>query len=71
MKKENKSEKVCPCGRIITDPNNKSGLCPKCMKTGAIGVGTLGVTGVGILAKKYGYKIIKGAFNVVKNIIKL
>jgi hypothetical protein len=75
MKKENKSEKVCPCGRIITDPNNKSGLCPKCQKIGAIGGVTLGVAGAGlgikILAKKYGDKIIKGAVDVVRNIIKL
>ena len=34
MKKKNEPERKCPCGRIITDPNNKTGLCPKCQKKG-------------------------------------
>lgn len=67
MKKKNKPEKVCLCGRIITDPKNKTGLCPKCQKTGANIGGALGLAGIGILVKKHGNKIIKGAINVVKN----
>jgi hypothetical protein len=66
-KNKNKSEKVCPCGRIITDYNNKTGLCPKCQKTGNNIGAAVGAAGIGFLVKKYGVKIIKGAFNVVKN----
>ena len=32
MKLKKSKEKKCPCGRIITHPNNKTGLCPKCQK---------------------------------------
>lgn len=75
MEKKSKSEKFCPCGRIIADPNNKTGLCPKCQKIGAGTFGTLGTVGAGlgirILAKKYGDKFIKGAFDFFKNVIKL
>lgn len=52
MKKKNKPEKVCPCGRIITDPKNKTGLCPKCQKTGVNIGGALGLAGIGILVQK-------------------
>jgi hypothetical protein len=68
MKKKNKTEKICPCGRIITDPKNKTGLCPKCQKTGVNMGGALGAAGIVILVKKNGGKIIKGAFNIVKNL---
>ncbi|SKB61915.1 hypothetical protein SAMN02745120_2352 [Acetoanaerobium noterae] len=68
MKKKNKSEKVCPCGRIITDPKNKTGLCPKCQKTGVNIGGALGLAGIVILVKKHSGKIMKGAINVVKNL---
>ena len=67
MEKNNKSEKVCPCGRIITAPNNKIGLCPKCQKTGNNIGAAVGLTGILILVKKHGNKIVKGAFNVAKN----
>lgn len=31
MKKSKNNEKVCKtCGRIITDPSNRTGLCPRC-----------------------------------------
>jgi hypothetical protein len=70
MKKKNKPEKICLCGRIITDPKNKTGLCPKCQKAGVDIGGALGLAGIGILLKKNGGKIIKGAFNVVKSIKK-
>lgn len=70
MEKKNKPKKVCPCGRIITDSKNKTVLCPKCQKTGVNIRGLLGLAGIGILVKKNGGKIIKGAFNAVKNIKK-
>lgn len=70
MKKKNKVEKICPCGRIIADPKNRTGLCPKCQKTGINIGGALGATGIMILVKKNGGKIIKYAFNAVKNIKK-
>lgn len=70
MKKKNKVEKFCPCGRIITDPKNKTGLCPKCQKTGINIGGALGAAGIMFLVKKNGGKIIKYAFNAVKNIKK-
>lgn len=68
MKKKNKTEKICPCGRIITDPKNKMGLCPKCQKAGFDIGGALGLAGIGILLQKNGGKIIKGAFNVVRKL---
>lgn len=66
MKKKNETEKVCPCGRIITDPNNKTGLCPKCQKLGnnILGVGGMATLVVGI--KKFGPKIVKGAIKIIK-----
>lgn len=70
MENKNKSEKNCPCGRIITDPKNKTGLCPKCQKTGVNIGGALGVAGIVFLVKKNGGKIIKSTFDVVKNIKK-
>ena len=70
MEKKNKSEKVCLCGRIITDPNNKTGLCPKCRKKGNNIAAAVGSAGILFLAKKYGNKFIKGAFNVAKNLMK-
>ncbi len=64
MEKKNKSEKICPCGRIITNPNNKTGLCPKCQKTGINIVTILGI--VGIIIKKHGSKVIKGVLTLLK-----
>lgn len=66
MKKKNETEKVCLCGRIITDPKNKTGLCPKCQKNVnnvIVGVGSAGII-VGV--KKYGSKLIKGALKIIK-----
>jgi hypothetical protein len=58
LKKKNETEKVCPCGRIITDPKNKIGLCPMCQKkAGSILVGAL-VTGVIAVVKEYGSILI-------------
>lgn len=70
MEKKNKPEKVCPCGRIIANPNNKTGLCPKCQKTGVNIGGALGAAGIVILVKKHGNKIIKTAFNLAKSLKK-
>lgn len=67
---KNKNEKVCPCGRIITDPKNKTGLCPKCEKTAGDGVALGGLLGFGFLAKKYGPKAIKGIGNIIKSLKK-
>lgn len=66
MEKKNESEKVCPCGRIITDPNNKTGLCPKCKKTANNVVAGVGMAGIFVGAKKYGHKLIKGALKFIK-----
>lgn len=63
--KENK--RTCKtCGRIITDPGNKTGLCPKCQKTAnsIVGVGSIVVIAASV--KKFGPKIAKGAFNLLK-----
>lgn len=71
MEKKNKPEKACPCGRIITDPKNKTGLCPKCQKTG-VDLGTaLGAASIVIFIKKNSAKIIKFAFDTFKNIKKI
>lgn len=66
MKKKNKPEKNCPCGRIITDPKNKTGLCPKCQKSANNLVGGIGLAGIFVSAKKYGPKLIKGALKIIK-----
>lgn len=66
MKKVDAIEKTCPCGRIITDPNNKTGLCPKCEKKAGMGVAAVGAVGLGVVLKKYGGKIIKGIAGLFK-----
>lgn len=61
-----KKEKKCPCGRIITDPKNKTGLCPRCQKkVNAAGAG-MGAAGLLLGIKKFGPKIIVGAKNILK-----
>ena len=64
--KKNK-EKVCPCGRIITDPNNKTGLCPKCQKGGNNILAGACAIGIFAITKKYSPKLVKDAINLVKN----
>lgn len=66
MKKKNETEKVCQCGRIITDPNNKTGLCPKCQKNvdNVADVVVLAVILAG--AKKYVPKLVKSAIKLIK-----
>lgn len=68
--KKNKSVKTCPCGRIITDPKNKTGLCPKCEKAVGRGAAVFGIASLGLWAKKYGPKAIKGIGNVIRNLRK-
>lgn len=62
MKKKNEPERKCPCGRIITDPNNKTGLCPKCQKKGNTVLGISGLAAIGV----FGPKLVKGAINIIK-----
>lgn len=60
-------EKTCMvCGRIIIDPKNKTGLCPKHQKqcNNIIGIGT--IAGIGIVLKKYGPKVAKALIKVIK-----
>lgn len=66
MKKKNECEKICPCGRIITDSNNKTGFCPKCQKLGnnILAIGGLAALRLGL--KKFGPKIVKGAIKIIK-----
>ncbi|MDY3240878.1 MAG: hypothetical protein SOW80_12265 [Anaerovoracaceae bacterium] len=64
MKK--KKEKVCPCGRIIADPKNKTGLCPRCKRKAANGIALGGTIGGLALVKKYGPKIVKEIDNLTK-----
>ncbi len=69
-KKMDETEKKCRCGRIITDPKDKTGLCPKCRKgvnNILAGVGAISfITGV----KKYGPKLLKNAISLAKNLKK-
>lgn len=67
MKKKNETEKVCPCGRIITDKNNnKTGLCPKCQKNANNVVAGVGLVGILVVAKKYGPKLVKSTIKLIK-----
>lgn len=66
MKLKKSKEKKCPCGRIITDPNNKTGLCPKCQKKAGGAAAGVGVVGAFVGIKKYGPKIVKGVIDMVK-----
>lgn len=69
MAKKNDGEKTCMvCGRIITDPQNKTGLCPRCKKTGKE-VGT-GVTIAGAGAVFIIKKCWKPLLNIAKAIIR-
>lgn len=67
---KNKTEKVCPCGRIITDSKNKTGLCPKCEKTAGGGAAAVSLVGLILLAKKIGPKAIKEIGNIIKSLKK-
>ena len=60
-------EKTCMvCGRIITDPKNKMGLCPKHQKKGNNIIGISAITVIGIGLKKYGCKVAKAFIKVIK-----
>ena len=55
----NNKEKTCMvCGRIITNPKNKTGLCPKHQKQGN------NIIGIGL--KKYGPKVANALVKVLK-----
>lgn len=59
-------KKCMICGRIITDKNNVTGLCPKHQK-GLNDAGIVAGTGIAILGvKKFGPKILKGAIKFIK-----
>ena len=62
-----KKKRVLYSGRIITDPKNKTGLCPKHQKQGNNILGLGGLTALGIGIKKFGPKIVKGAVKNDKN----
>lgn len=66
MKKKDETEKICPCGRIITDPNNKTGLCPKCQKNVNNVAAGVGLAGILVGAKKYGPKLAKSVIKIIK-----
>lgn len=63
---KNKTEKVCQCGRIITDPNNKTGLCPKCQKNANSVAAEIGLAVILVGAKKYGPKLVKSTLKLIK-----
>lgn len=53
-----KRDNICKvCGNIIANPDNKTGICPRCSKKGR----TIGGTVLGVFV---------GGFMLVKNIIK-
>ena len=62
----NRERKCITCGRIITDCNNISGLCPRCQKkeNSIIMTSFLAVAAIGV--KKYGPTLIKGLGKIVK-----
>ena len=66
MKKKDETKKICPCGRIITNPNNKTGLCPKCQKNANNVVAGVGLAGILVGAKKFGPKLIKNVIKIIK-----
>mgnify|MGYP004699081559 FL=1 len=64
MSKDIKKCKIC--GRIITDKNNITGLCPKHQK-GLNDAGAVAGAGIAMLGvKKFGPKILKGAIKLIK-----
>lgn len=67
MKKKSEVEKKCiMCGRIITNTDNKTGLCPKCQKKGNTIAAGLGLAGILAGVKKYGPKLLKSALGIIK-----
>lgn len=67
---EPKNNKYCRCGRIIINPQNITGLCPRCQKTLAEWGGTALLSSAGIVVTKYGKPIINGIKDSVKTIKK-
>lgn len=64
MSKEVKKCKVC--GRVITDNNNITGLCPRHQKGLNDGAAVVGIGALMIGAKKLGPKIVKGVIKLIK-----
>ena len=71
---EQKHEKICRCGRIIIDPKNISGLCPRCQKTFLEWAIPTIATGIGYgatyVVKKFGPVVVEGIKDSVKNLKK-
>ena len=63
---KNKTVKKCPCGRIITDPKNKTGLCPRCQKKANGAAAGVGVAGIALGIKRFGPKIVEGIKIVIR-----
>lgn len=66
MKKKDEAEKICLCGRIIIDSNNKTGLCPKCQKSVNNVVAGVGLASILACAKKFGPKLVKNVIKIIK-----
>ena len=69
---EQKNEKICRCGRIIIDPKNITGLCPRCQKTFLEWAGPAALAGVTYgatyVVKEFGPSIVKGAKDTIKKL---
>ena len=65
-----KNEKVCRCGRIIIDPKNITGLCPRCQKTFLEWAGPAAAAGAGFVIKEYGKPIANSIRDSIKNLKK-
>ena len=69
-KNQKNEEKTCwACKRVIVG-NAKLGLCPDCLNKYGSPAAALGVAGLAVGGKwllKNGGKVVKTAFNVVKN----
>lgn len=68
---EHKNEKICRCGRIIIDPKNITGLCPRCQKTilewGGPAVLAALTYGATYVVNEFGPSIVKGVKDTMKN----
>lgn len=67
-----KDEKKClACKRIIIG-DSKFGICPDCLNKYGTPIAAIGIGGLAFLGnearQKYGRKLIKGAFDVIKHI---
>ena len=58
MKKKDETKKICPCGRIITNP--------RCQKNANNVVAGVGLAGILVGAKKFGPKFVKNVIKIIK-----